>query len=284
MPSGGLCAAQQATGCVCSLWPTGSSPLATVRFVGVGFVHRSSAWRFGLPLKLATTALVTLACCGFTPSARPSARAETTSSVLASAKAAIAKQTGARLSLTVTSSSSSDTEKITTDSGVTEGMETIALGAATATIKVTPSYAYISGSSSGLTTIFGLSAAQAKKIGKHWVSFKAGTSQYSDFKSGVTMSSVDSVLPQAKGTKTSMADVKGTKVYVLTWTVAATSSTPKTSDTLTISAVGAALPIKETASDAAGDHETLLLSKWGEHVSVSAPPAASTISYSQLTG
>ena len=274
MPSGGLCAAQQATGCVCSLWPTGSSPLATVRFVGVGFVHRSSAWRFGLPLKLATTALVTLACCGFTPSARPSARAETTSSVLASAKAAIAKQTGARLSLTVTSSSSSDTEKITTDSGVTEGMETIALGAATATIKVTPSYAYISGSSSGLTTIFGLSAAQAKKIGKHWVSFKAGTSQYSDFKSGVTMSSVDSVLPQAKGTK----------VYVLTWTVAATSSTPKTSDTLTISAVGAALPIKETASDAAGDHETLLLSKWGEHVSVSAPPVASTISYSQLTG
>ena len=250
----------------------------------MGFVHRSSAWRFGLPLKLATTALVTLACCGFTPSARPSARAETTSSVLASAKAAIAKQTGARLSLTVTSSSSSDTEKITTDSGVTEGMETIALGAATATIKVTPSYAYISGSSSGLTTIFGLSAAQAKKIGKHWVSFKAGTSQYSDFKSGVTMSSVDSVLPQAKGTKTSMADVKGTKVYVLTWTVAATSSTPKTSDTLTISAVGAALPIKETASDAAGDHETLLLSKWGEHVSVSAPPVASTISYSQLTG
>jgi hypothetical protein len=163
-------------------------------------------------------------------------------------------------------------------------METIALGAATATIKVTPSYAYISGSSSGLTTIFGLSAAQAKKVGKHWVSFKAGTSQYSDFKSGVTMSSVDSVLPEAKGTKTSMADVKGTKVHVLTWTVAATSSTPKTSNTLTISAVGAALPIKGTASDAAGDHETLLLSNWGEHVSVSAPPAASTISYSQLTG
>ncbi len=258
----------------------GSSPLAAVRFVGVGSVHRSSARRFGLPLTLATTAVVILTCCGFTPSAR----AETTSSVLASAKAAITKQTGARLSFTVTSTSSSGIEKVTENLGVTEGMETIALGAATATIKVTPSYGYISGSSSGLTTIFGLSAAQAKKVGKHWVSFKAGTSQYSDFKSGVTMSSVDSVLPEAKGTKTSMADVKGTKVYVLTWTVAATSSTPKTSDTLTISAVGAALPIKETASDAAGDHETLLLSNWGEHVSVSAPPAASTISYSQLTG
>ncbi|MGA3352819.1 MAG: hypothetical protein ABSD85_06485 [Acidimicrobiales bacterium] len=167
---------------------------------------------------------------------------------------------------------------------MTEGMETIALGAATATIKVTPSYGYISGSSSGLTTIFGLSAAQAKKVGKHWVSFKAGTSQYSSFKSGVTMPSIDSVLPEAKGTKTSTADDKGTKIYVLTWTTAATSSTPKTLNTLTISAVGPALPIKETASDAAGDHETLLLSKWGEHVSVSAPPTASTISYSQLTG
>ena len=250
----------------------------------MGSVHKSSAWRFGLPLTLATTALVVLTCCGFTPSDRPSAQAETTSSVLASAKAAIAKQTSARLSLTVTSTSSSGTEKVTENLGVTEGLETIALGAATATIKVTPSYGYISGSSSGLTTIFGMSAAQAKKVGKHWVSFKAGTSQYSDFKSGVTMSSVDSVLPEAKGTKTSVAEVKGTKVYVLTWTVAATSSTPKTSNTLTISAVGAALPIEETASDTAGDHETLLLSNWGEHVSVSAPPAASTISYSQLTG
>ena len=163
-------------------------------------------------------------------------------------------------------------------------METIALGAATATIKLTPSYGYISGSSSGLTTIFGLSAAQAKKVGKHWVSVKAGTSQYSAFKSGVTMSSIASVLPKATGTKMSTADVNGTKVYVLTWTIAATSSTPKSVSTLTISAVGAALPIKQTATDSAGDDMTLLLSKWGENVSVSAPPAASTISYSQLTG
>jgi hypothetical protein len=251
-----------------------------VRFVDVGPVHKSSAWRFGLPLTLATTALVILTCCGF----RSSARAETTSAVLASAKAAIAKQTGARLSLTVTSTSSSGTEKGAENLGVKEGMETITLGAATATIKVTPSYGYISGNSSGLTTIFGLSAAQAKKVGKRWVSFKAGTSEYSGFKSDVTISSVDSVLPEAKGTKTSMEDVKGTKVYVLTWTVAATSSTPKTSNSLTISAVGARLPIKGTASDAAGGHETLLLSNWGEHVNVSVPPAASTISYSQVTG
>jgi hypothetical protein len=249
----------------------------------VGFVISSRAWRFGFPLTLTATALVTLTC-GFTLAARPSTGVETTSSVLASAKAAIAKQTGAHLSLKVTSSSSSGTEKITEDLGVKEGTETIALGAATATIKVTASAGYIRGSSSGLTTIFGLSAAQAKKVGKRWVYFKAGTSPYSDFKSGVTMKSLDSVLPEAKGTKTSMADVNGTKVYVLTWTVAATSSTPKTSNSLTISATGSALPIKETASDSAGAHETLLLSKWGEHVNVSAPAASSTISYSQLTG
>ena len=231
------------------------------------------------PLTVLTAALV-VAGCGTTPSAR----AETTSSVLASAKAAIAKQTGAHLSVTVKSSSSSSAERITVDAGLKDGMETIAVGTATAAIKVTSSYGYISGSASGLTTIFGLSAAQAKKVGKDWVSFKAGTTQYTSFKSGVTMSSVESVLPQAAGTKSSAAVVNGTKVHVLTWTVAATSSTPKTLSTLTISAVGAALPIEETATDPAGADETLLLSKWGEHVIVTAPPAASTISYSQVTG
>lgn len=246
----------------------------------MGLVARSSASRAGLPLTLATTALVVLAGCGSTPSAK----AETTSSVLASARAAIAKETGAHLSITVKSSSSSGAEEVTEDSGERNGKETIALGAATATIRVTPSYGYISGSSSGLTTLFGLSAAQAKKVGKDLVSFKAGTSQYSAFKSGVTMSSIASVLPKATGTKMSTADVNRTKVYVLTWTIAATSSTPKTVSTLTISAVGAALPIEQTATDSAGDDMTLVLSKWGGHVIVTAPPVVSTIPYSDLTG
>jgi hypothetical protein len=246
----------------------------------MGLVLRSSTQRFGLPLTLATAALVVVAACGSTPTATPA----TTSSVLASAKAAIAKETGAHLSVMVKSSSSSSAEKITVDSGVSDGTETFALGAATAAIKVTPSYAYISGSSSGLTTIFGLTAAQAKRVGEDWVSFKAGTTQYADFKAEVTMSSVYSVLPTATGTKLSTAEVNGSNVHVLTWTNAATSSTPKTSSTLTISAMGAALPIEETTTDAAGDDESVALSKWGEDVIVSAPAAASTISYTELTG
>jgi hypothetical protein len=245
----------------------------------MGRVARSSTSRFGLPLTLATTVLVVLAGCGSTPSAK----SETTSSVLASARTAIAKETGAHLSVAVSSSSSSAAEKVTEDLGEKGGMQTIVLGAATATIKVTPSYAYISGSSSGLTTIFGLSAAQAKKIGKDWVSFKAGTSQYSAFKSNVTMSSIASVLPKATGTKMSTADVNGAKAYVLTWTIAATSTTPKSVSTLTLSAVDAALPIKQTATDSTGADMTLLLSKWGEHVIVTAPPVVSTIPYSDLT-
>ena len=116
------------------------------------------------------------------------------------------------------------------------------------------------------------------------MSFKAGTSQYTDFKAGVTMTSVDSVLPPASGTTMSTTEVNGMKVHLLTWTIAATSSTPKTLSTLTISTVGAALPIKETATDSAGAAETLLVSKWGEHVTVVAPPAASIVPYSDISG
>lgn len=250
----------------------------------MGPVHGPSACRFGLPLVLATSGILVLAGCGSTPSTGSGAQAKTTSSVLAATKAAIAKQTAVHLSVTVKSSSSSGTEQVKEDSGVSTGMETVVIGGAKATIKVTPNYGYISGNSSGLTTIFGLSAAQAKKVGAHWVSFKKGTSQYSSFKAAVTMSSIDSVLPQATGTKTTKTGAGGSSVYLLTWTTAATSSTPKTSTTLTIAAVGATLPIKETASDASGDRETLLLSEWGEHVSVTAPPAASTISYTQVKG
>jgi hypothetical protein len=246
----------------------------------MGLVLRSSTPRLGLPLTLATAALGVVAACGSTPVAKPA----TTVSVLASAKAAIARETGAHLSVMVKSSSTSTAEKISVDSGVSVGMETIALGAATVTIEVTPSYTYISGSSTGLTTIFGLTAAQAKKVGKDWVSFMAGTTQYADFKAEVTMSSVDSVLPKAAGTKMSTAEVNGTNVHVLTWTNAATSSTPKTSSSLTIPATGSALPIEETTTDAAGADESVTLSEWGEHVVVSAPAAASTISYTALTG
>ncbi|HUZ21594.1 MAG TPA: hypothetical protein VMU75_13565 [Acidimicrobiales bacterium] len=211
-----------------------------------------------------------------------SAGVATPSSVLSAAKAAIAKQTGGHLTVTVKTSSSASSEKIVADLGTTSGLETISEGKATVTLRLTPAYGYISGDSAGLTTIFGLTSAQARKIGKDWVSLKAGTSQYSGLKADATISSVAGVLPAVKGTKLSTETVKGVKRYVLTWTSAATSSTPKLSDKLILAAAVATLPIEEIASGKGVAQETIKLTKWGERVVVSAPPAHSTIAYSKI--
>jgi hypothetical protein len=208
----------------------------------------------------------------------------TTSSVLASAKSAIGKQASVHLVVTSRSSSTSVEEHLEADLGKTSGIETISVGSETAMIKVTPTYAYLSGNSSGLTQIFGLTSAEVKKVGRDWVSVKAGTSQYKDLAASMTVSSVASVLPAAQGTNLYTSAPPAKKLYTLKWDTAATSSEPALANTLTLSAIGATLPVQETSTASGGGNETVALSKWGEHVVVSAPPAGSTIPFSNLSG
>lgn len=208
----------------------------------------------------------------------------TKGSVLTSAKSAIGKQTSVHLVVTSRSSSTSAEEHIEADLGKTSGMETISDGSGTAIIKLTPSYVYLSGNSSGLTNIFGLTSAQVKKVGKDWVSVKAGTSQYKDLAPSLKVSSVASVLPAAKGTKLYDPVPPAKKFYTLKWDTAATSSEPALANTLTLSATGATLPVQETTTASGGGSEKLALSKWGEHVVVSAPPTGSTIPFSTVSG
>jgi hypothetical protein len=226
-------------------------------------------------VSLGATALVMSTAIGVAASA-----AATKSSVLKAAKAAMAKQTGVHL---VDSSKSGSSSLLgIVDLGTKSGEETLSEGKARLTLKLNPTYAYIGGNSSGLTTIFGLTAAQAKKVGKDWISAKAGTSEYAGFKSGLTISSLAGLLPATKGTTLSTTVTDGVHLYVLKWTTAATSSTPKLSNTMTISAVGATLPVEGIATASSGS-ATLKFSKWGEQVAVSVPPVASTISYSKVT-
>jgi hypothetical protein len=200
--------------------------------------------------------------------------------VLQSAKTAITSEPGVHVSFVVVNSSSV-TERIAADVGASNGTENVSSGKASLLVRLTPTYAYISGNSSGLTSIFGLSSAEAKKLGKNWVSYRKGTSQYSDLVSNVTVSSVTAVLPKAKGTKVSTARTGGTSSYVLKWKTAATSSSPTLSNSLTISQ-GGSLPARETSSDSSGTKVTTTFSKWGEAVVVDAPPASSTIASSRL--
>jgi hypothetical protein len=209
-----------------------------------------------------------------------SAGTVTVASVLKAAKAAVATQTSAHVEFDARSGTSSATEKIVGDVGTNAGAETVTDGKAVLKVRVTAKDGYISGNASGLTSLFGMTAAEATKVGNHWEFWKTGTTQYKDLKSVVTVHSLESLIPQSKGTTVS---TQGSD-YVLTWTSAASGSTPKLTNTLSISAKGATLPIEETSTDSAGERVTTRISKWGQSVVMHAPPAASTVAASTITG
>jgi hypothetical protein len=213
-----------------------------------------------------------------------SAEVTTAGSLLQAATVAIAQQTGAHVVFVAHSDSPSTTEKIIADVGIASGSESLSEGKAELSIRLTPTYGYVRGSQSGLTTLFGLPAAQAKALGTRWESWKSGTKQYANLKGDLTMSSIGALLPKPKGTKLSTKDPGGANVYVMTWTTAATKSTPKLSNTLTVSTAGTSLPIEETRTTATGIKVTTELSRWGESVTVLAPAAASTVDSSTITG
>lgn len=229
-------------------------------------------------LSISTALVVTPILTGLT--AHAATAAPTVSSVIAAAKSALAKQTGVHLELASTSGSTKDDVKA--DFGTKMGAEVIVTGKATATVKVTPTYGYISGNVLGLTSVVGLSSAEAKKVGTRWISIKAGTSQYSAVATGTTISSLTSVLPVTKGTTLTTTTEHGLSVHVLKWTTAATSTTVKAMNTLVIAANGAPLPIQETASASSGSGVTTF-SKWDESVHVTSPSASSIITYAAVT-
>jgi hypothetical protein len=202
----------------------------------------------------------------------------TTSSVLSSTRSAIATQSSVHVVFKAHSSATSTTEEIIADIGKSAGSETVSEGSADVAIRLTPTFAYVSGNSSGLTKIFAMSAAGAKKVGRDWESWKAGSAQYENLKSDLTMSSVAKLLPSAKGTTLHSESTHGARIYVLKWSTGATASVPKLSSTFTISAGHVTLPMTLTSTASGGTSVTTTLSKWGEPILVQAPPATSVIS------
>jgi hypothetical protein len=208
----------------------------------------------------------------------------TASSVIRTAKLAIAKQASAHVVFIAHSSSPSKTEKIVADVGRISGTESIVEGTAHLTVKLSSTHAYVSGNSSGLTTLFGMSSTDAKKIGTEWESWTAGTSQYANLKLDLTMSSVAALFPKAKATKLSTVVTGKTTYHLLKWMIPATTSLPKVMNTLTISTGAMTLPVTETAIVSGVTKATTRLSRWGEQVVVGIPSAAVTIPSSRTTG
>jgi hypothetical protein len=210
--------------------------------------------------------------------------AATVPSVLKVTKAAIGTQTSVHVDFSAISKSSKVSEQIVADVSATGGSEIVSEGTGSLAIRVTATAGYVTGNATGLTNLYGLSAAEVKKIGSNWVSFKAGTSQYKTLKSDVTFSSVRALLPKSKGTKVSTKVTQGVTQYLLKWTTPASKSAPKLKNSLTVAATAPSLPIEEIETDSTGVKVTTTLTKWGEIVPVADPPATSTIDSSQLSG
>lgn len=203
------------------------------------------------------------------------------SSVLIAARAALEKVTGVHI--TVASKAGKINSTVVVDIGTTDGKESITSGADSISIIVTPTYAYLSGSATGLMKIMGLSAAQVKIVGKKSLAMKAGTTPYNNFKGNLTSPALLALLPVSKGTTLSTTFIKNVKDYQLHWTTTATSRSQLTKSVLTLSATGPRLPIRETITSATGGGITNF-SHWGEHVSVIIPAPSATVSYAKLFG
>jgi hypothetical protein len=239
--------------------------------------------RVNLILGVLSSALVT--CCAVAAlGATAGAGVVTPSSVISTAESAIAKEASVHVVFVAQEGSPPKTETIVADVGRASGTETATEGKASLVIILSTTDAYVSGNSSGLTTIFGMSSADAKKVGKDWESWKAATSQYADLKSDLTMSSVRALFPKAKGTRLTTVVSKGSTFSVLKWTIAATSSIPGVTNTLTVSSGATTLPVTEVARISNGAKATTTLSGWGEPLAVGIPPVAATIPSSKING
>jgi hypothetical protein len=216
--------------------------------------------------------------------ASASAGVVTASSVIRTTKLAIARQASVHVLFVAHSGSPVKTETITADVGRASGTESVVEGEANLAIRLSSTTAYVSGNVSGLTKIFGMSTTDAKRLGKDWESWKAGTDQYADLRTDLTMSSVTALLPKAAGTKLTTRVAGGSRFYVLKWTIAATTSLPQVSNTLMIPRGGSSLPASETARVSTGAVATTTLSKWGERVDEVNPPAAETVASARLSG
>lgn len=161
-------------------------------------------------LALLSTALVI----GASLAAQASVKNPTTASILAAAKTSLTKETGVHVKvLTIVGKVESS---VVGDIGKVSGTETYVSGNESFTITVTPTYAYLSGSATGLTTLMGLSSAEQKKVGKASILMKKGTTPYTTFKPNLTSGAFSQLIPAAKGTTLLSQRDKATNGYQLT--------------------------------------------------------------------
>jgi hypothetical protein len=201
----------------------------------------------------------------------------TTASILAAAKTSLANALGVHVKVVTVAGKVHST--LVANIGKVSGSETFISGKESFTITVTSTYAYLSGSATGLTKIMGLTTAEQKKIGTASMTMKKGSTGFTTFHSNMTTGAFSQLLPPVQGTTLLSKRDKATNGYQLTWSTKATSSSPKTTRLMIFSSGKTTLPLTVTDTNSSS-HSQTTYSKWGEAVKVSIP--SSTISYAKV--
>lgn len=177
----------------------------------------------------------------------------------------------------------SPVETIIADMSARYATESIRNGSALASIRITPTAAYLSGNIAGLTSLIGLSAASAKKAGNRWVEAKARTTQYNALSTEDTLASLPaSVLPLGIGGVTVSSTGSATsKVRVLSWKATVNNANEPLIEKLVVSAGTSPLPLSEKTV-AGGDTQEVSFTDWGQEVTVAPPPPTDVVTYSRL--
>lgn len=209
--------------------------------------------------------------------AQASVKKPTASSVLKAATAALVREDSVHVM--VTTASGTKDSSVVADIGKTTGTETYVSGKESFTISVTPKYAYLSGTASGLTTLMGLTTTEQKKVGTRAVAMKEGSAPYATFQKNLTSGTFANLLPAAKGTALLAQRDKSTGGYQLKWTTQATTSRPKDTTVMVFSSGKATLPIREYVTSTVGKSKTTF-TKWGRAFVVKIP--SSTIAYAKV--
>jgi hypothetical protein len=161
------------------------------------------------------------------------------------------------------------------DSASSGGRQDITIsGGGKMTVLVVHSVGYVNGNATALSGFLGIPNPPAVQLAGRWISFTSGDPSYKLVVTGVTTSSVLSEInPVGTLTKTGPMTLDGQSVVAVSGPAPASDGMPAGSKvTVYVAATGQPLPV--TCLEGSGHNQTrITLSRWGEHVSLAAPPA-----------
>ncbi|HVA07130.1 MAG TPA: hypothetical protein VNG12_10355 [Acidimicrobiales bacterium] len=186
--------------------------------------------------------------------------------------------------ITVHFFSGHSTGELVQDTGLSTGVQTVAIGKERISIVLIKGVAYFSGNNQGLTKYFGLPQTLASRLSGRWISVTAADSGYQSIINGLTLSSaIKEVAPTGTIALGKRSKVNGQS----TVSVVGLASGGTTRITLFVAASGKPLPVEAASSGGTGTQksgEIIAFSRWGEKVHVPRPTRTIPISSLKSTG